>query len=373
MPPCSATKSATSPRAIRHGGSRRRSSNQMLGVLGQVLSGVLLGDRCARHSSASRLPAGPQLATLSYSRSQELEADELGIELSQARRLRSARHGDRAAEPCRAELARCAIAGARCDDPRMGLDPPRSGQPGAERAATGAAADAGGVTNRDTFLTRIDGLLYGDDPKQGVIEGRQLHPPGTAPDLHRAAGLLHGQRHQRGVDQRRQRGKAQFTPAPYNGNLDDLCQRRFQALGGDQTDSGAAVDPAHHGQRHSRGLWHGAGQQRPAEGRRGGLAYEFSNNRALPLRGDHPGRAGGRVQSRCSSRCGGSARQRLQQVVPRRIDVVTAQRGDTVAIAGAPDGLQRCAGGTLPGAERPVGSEQVDAGAEGTRSWFARR
>ena len=32
-------------------------------------------------------------------------------------------------------------------------------------------------TNRDTFLTRIDGLIYGDDPQQGVIEGNTfIHP-----------------------------------------------------------------------------------------------------------------------------------------------------------------------------------------------------
>ncbi len=35
----------------------------------------------------------------------------------------------------------------------------------------------GTVTNRDAFLTAIDGMLYGDDPKQGIIDGNNfIHP-----------------------------------------------------------------------------------------------------------------------------------------------------------------------------------------------------
>src|SRR3546814_6279259 len=36
---------------------------------------------------------------------------------------------------------------------------------------------AGGVRNADAFMASVDGVLYGDDPAQGVVEGRQfLHP-----------------------------------------------------------------------------------------------------------------------------------------------------------------------------------------------------
>src|SRR5690606_22230005 len=39
------------------------------------------------------------------------------------------------------------------------------------------AGNETGVTNRDTFLTRVDGLMYGDDPRQGIIEGHTfIHP-----------------------------------------------------------------------------------------------------------------------------------------------------------------------------------------------------
>src|SRR3546814_8747391 len=34
-----------------------------------------------------------------------------------------------------------------------------------------------GVRNADAFMAAVDGVLYGDDPAQGIVEGRQfLHP-----------------------------------------------------------------------------------------------------------------------------------------------------------------------------------------------------
>jgi len=34
-----------------------------------------------------------------------------------------------------------------------------------------------GVTHRDSYLRRIDGLVFGDNPEQGIVRGRSfLHP-----------------------------------------------------------------------------------------------------------------------------------------------------------------------------------------------------
>src|SRR3546814_2213426 len=48
-----------------------------------------------------------------------------------------------------------------------------------QRAASHAASTnvTNGKRNRDAFLTAIDGIMYGDDPKHGVVQGRTfVHP-----------------------------------------------------------------------------------------------------------------------------------------------------------------------------------------------------
>ena len=67
--------------AARHSARRQQTAqrNQLLGVLGQVLSGVLLGDSTLGRLGSELASTAPQLATLSYSRGQEMEADTLGI------------------------------------------------------------------------------------------------------------------------------------------------------------------------------------------------------------------------------------------------------------------------------------------------------
>ena len=87
------------------------------------------------------------------------------------------------------------------------------------RAALSQAGNVSGVTNRDTFLARIDGLLYGDDPRQGMIEGNTfIHPDMrltfTAPN---GFYMINGTR---AVSINGQSGQAQLTAGPYNGNLE---------------------------------------------------------------------------------------------------------------------------------------------------------
>ncbi|MGB3797538.1 MAG: M48 family metalloprotease, partial [Alteraurantiacibacter sp.] len=64
--------------AARHSARRQENAqrNQLLGLLGAVIGGGLLGSSDLAQLSLQ----GSQLATLSYSRSQELEADQLGIQ-----------------------------------------------------------------------------------------------------------------------------------------------------------------------------------------------------------------------------------------------------------------------------------------------------
>jgi predicted Zn-dependent protease len=77
---------------------------------------------------------------------------------------------------------------------------------------------AGGMRNADAFLASVDGVLYGDDPAQGVVEGRNfLHP-----DLRLRFTVPSGYVMQNGtaaVSISGNGGQGQFSTAPYSGDM----------------------------------------------------------------------------------------------------------------------------------------------------------
>lgn len=162
--------------AARH--SNKRNTRSTLGTIGSAIVGVLTG------SSELAQVAGQaaQLYTLSYSRSQEYEADDLGI-----RYLVRAGYDPNAAADMLASLDAQSQLDARAAGQSDARSVPTwaSTHPNtpdrvkrAQRAAaqTGAAAQRG-VRNRDAFLTALNGVLYDDDPKQGVIDGSTFRHP----------------------------------------------------------------------------------------------------------------------------------------------------------------------------------------------------
>ena len=52
----------------------------------------------------------------------------------------------------------------------------------AEARATGRLGT--GIRNRDVFLNQLEGVFVDDDPAQGMIDGRDLHPPRPAHPVH---------------------------------------------------------------------------------------------------------------------------------------------------------------------------------------------
>ncbi len=165
--------------AARHAAKRQSAAtrNQVIGVLGTILSGVLLGNGQAGQIGQQLFSQGSQLLTLKYSRGQETEADNLGVEY-----LRRAGYDPRAMSTVLASLAaqnalEARLMGSSNQVPAWASTHP---DPASRvRAALARAGTATGMTNRDTFLTRISGLTYGDDPKQGV-EGRKFTHPELA-------------------------------------------------------------------------------------------------------------------------------------------------------------------------------------------------
>src|SRR5690606_31802054 len=82
--------------------------------------------------------------------------------------------------------------------------------------------------------TRIDGLLYGDDPHQGVIEGNSfIHP-----DMRLTFTVPNGFYMVNGtqaVSINGQSGQAQLSTGSYNGNLETYVRQVFQGIGGQNT------------------------------------------------------------------------------------------------------------------------------------------
>jgi predicted Zn-dependent protease len=216
--------------ALRHSAKRQSNStkNQIVGILGALLSGVVLGNSQVGQLLQKGFLQGSQLLTLSFSRQQESEADSYGIKY-----LRSAGYDPRAMSTVLLSLARqnaldSKLLGTSEQVPAWASTHPDP----ASRVRTTAAqagANATGVTNRDMFLSRISGLIYGDSPAQGYAEGRSFRHPVDKLAFDAPAGfyLVNGTQ---AVAIGGQSGKGQFTAAAFDGNLDNYVATQFATL-----------------------------------------------------------------------------------------------------------------------------------------------
>ncbi len=314
--------------AARHSARRQQTAqrNQLLGILGQVLSGVLLGNSGLGQLGQQLASTAPQLATLSYSRGQETEADQLGVQY-----LRGAGYDPRAMASVLQNLAAqnaldATLQGRDATIPEWASTHPDPA--GRVQNALRLAGDGTGVTNRDTFLTRIDGLVYGDDPEQGVIEGNAFIHPVMRLTFSAPSGfyMINGTR---AVSINGESGRAQLTTAAYNGNLETYVRQQFQAIGGDQTQ----LVPQTVQRTTVNGIpaMYGVARVNSSQGNVDVVvfAYEFANDQAFHFAAITPAGGSGVFNSMFNSMRRISTAE-AQQVVPRVIDVVTAGRSDTV-------------------------------------------
>ena len=314
--------------AARHAASRQKRAqrNSILGAIGSVLSGVLLGNSQIGQIGQQIFGAAPQLLTAQYSRKQETEADNLGIQY-----LRSAGYDPRAMATVLQSLAAqnsldAALQGRDATMPQWASTHP---DPASRvRAALTRAGNVSGVTNRDTFLARIDGLLYGDDPRQGVIEGNTF----VHPDMRLAFTVPNGfymVNGTRAVSINGQNGQAQLSTGAYNRDLESYVRQVFQGIGGQQTQ----LAPQSLQRTTINGLPAMVGTARVNNGRNQVdvtvIAYEFASNQAFHFAAITAAGRGSVFNSMYNSLRRISSAE-AQQVIPRRIDVVTAARGDTI-------------------------------------------
>lgn len=157
--------------AARHSVAQQR--NQLFGQLGLIAGLVLVPDLAPFAESAQQ---GLGLLFLKFGRDAERQSDELGVEYS-------TRLGYDAAE-----MAEFFKTLERQDQQRGQVIPEflsTHPNPGNRYTTVGQLAKewktklnlTNAQVNRNDYLRRINGLIYGDDPKQGFIEGGVFYHP----------------------------------------------------------------------------------------------------------------------------------------------------------------------------------------------------
>lgn len=314
--------------SARHS-SRRQSTNTITQILALGL-GILTGSG----DLANLAGQAAQLYTLRYSRQQEYEADELGITY-----LVGAGYDPFASADMLASLAAqtsldARIAGRNARSlpewasthPDPGARVNRARSEATSRGATPGAGERG----RDTFLSAIDGMMYDDDPSQGVIEGQTFKHP----DLRLEFTVPQGYTMQNGTSAvvvTGQNGQAQFGGGSSSGSLSNYVDQVFQQLAGNN--QRIANSPVRTGT--VNGLPTAQSTARLTSGNNQldvtVTAYDFGNNRKYHfLTVTRAGQGVGPFSSMLGSVSRLSASE-AAAIRPRVLDVVTVRRGDTVA------------------------------------------
>lgn len=134
-----------------------------------------------------------QVLFLKFSRDDEAQADELGF-----RYMRAARYDPRDAGDMFRQLVRIAAAsGGRLPEwQSTHPDPENRAEKADARAASIPATElAGMIVRRDEYIQRLDGVVYGDDPRQGYFSGSRFLHPDLAIELTFPQGWPHANQH----------------------------------------------------------------------------------------------------------------------------------------------------------------------------------
>jgi predicted Zn-dependent protease len=312
----------------RHSAKRQSTAtrNAIIGILGQVLGAAVGGTVGGLLSQGAQY--GPQILTLKYSRTQETEADNYGIEY-----LRKAGYDPRAMSTVLQSLANqnaldARLMGSQNQVPEWASTHPDPGKRVAA-ALSRAGNTASGVTNRDTFLTRISGLTYGDDPKQGVVEGRRFIHPDLKLTFEAPNGffMVNGTR---SVSISGQSGKGEFTGGQYTGDLDAYVRAVFAALA---QSSKVAIDPGAVSRTAINGIPAATATTRVNNGSSQVdvtvFAYELTGESAFHFMTIVPAGSGAVFDPMFQSMRRISASE-AAAIRPRKLAVVAVKRGDTL-------------------------------------------
>jgi predicted Zn-dependent protease len=160
----------------------RMGQQQMVSVLSTlgVLAGTALGGDTVGQLATGLAQQGGAVYLGQYSQEQEFEADSLGV-----RYLARASYDPQAMSSFLDSLnndthleAKLAGNAAAADAYSMTQSHPRTPDRVQRAIAEANVPVANPVVNRDRYLQQIDGLLWGPDPREGVVDGRTFIHPG---------------------------------------------------------------------------------------------------------------------------------------------------------------------------------------------------
>ncbi len=222
----------------------------LLGTLGQTLLGAILGNSAVSQIGGKLGRAGIQRLVVGnvmhHSRAEEFEADDLCVAY-----MEKAGYDGTASSNILTSIAAQSrldtrLTGQTRTTPSWAMSHP---DPAARvaRALTRARAVGirGGKRSGDAFLLSLKGMLYGDDPKQGVIEGQTFKYP--ADRIQFAAPVGYGMANATdavtisGTATAGGSGQARFTGGKFDGNLAGVVSSAFASLNSGQ--ASGAVSP----------------------------------------------------------------------------------------------------------------------------------
>jgi predicted Zn-dependent protease len=225
--------------AARHSEKRKNNATLagLLGVGGSILGAVLgnSGGLLGALGGGLQQYAGPlaQVFSLKYSRTQEEEADDFGI-----RYLSKAGYDPSAM----ASMLNSLALQTNVDTQVAGLADNRvpewaSTHPDPARRVSRAASrsksyPASSLRNADAHLAAIDGMLYGDDSAQGVVEGQDFWHPQLKMQFTAPYGFGM-QNSSDAVTINGNSGKAIFTSGAFDGNRSSYIAKALKAVSGD--------------------------------------------------------------------------------------------------------------------------------------------
>jgi predicted Zn-dependent protease len=166
----------------RHTAQRLGQAQQtQLGVIGATLLGAVLGGQTGANLAGGLASQYGQVRLAGYSQEQEFEADSLGV-----RYMKRATYDPQASASFLAAMRaqtqlEAKLAGKDpnvVDDTNMLASHPRTVDRVQRAIQEAGGVQPGAMLERDIYLSKIDGLMFGDDPAQGVIAGGKfVHPP----------------------------------------------------------------------------------------------------------------------------------------------------------------------------------------------------
>ncbi len=315
--------------------SKKRSNRATKGALGSVLLTVL--GAAVGGSDGAKL--GQQLGSsiaqryvLGYSRSQEYQADDLGVSY-----LAKAGYDPMASSTMLASLAaQTSLDARRSGRSEKALPEWASTHPDpasrVARARQTAAASGGTSTyrNNDGFISMLDGMLYDDDPEQGIVDGQTFRHPGlrlgfTAPT---GFAISNGTS---AVTINGSGGQAQFSGGPYAGDMNSYITSVFKGL---SNDPNAQLNIGSVSQTTINGLKTGVASTN-ANTQSGAVtvtvyAYEFGPKSAFHVMTVTPAGSGTGPFSSLVQSVHRLSDQEVASIKARRIDIVTVRSSDTL-------------------------------------------